>query len=286
MSNRYERVTPGRALRGIPAPAWNGFVDASQWADAQRRSSGRSRAPFVFDSRNTILVKNLAVDDEDAAIDVPRFGVLQITTGPVFDPQDNVDDFTGAVILKGTTPDGHGPFVILLEPAKPNEIVPAVISGTVHCKIDANEADGFENIGWADCKAGAVDRLEASWGGMARILFRSVDTEDDGQAIVQMNQAPFCPTLWFELDEDMVLAGVTDSLPTNGTDATSITYPGKPQSGSDHTTLIYNYDMAIVDGATIADGSTIVAQWIYRGQDPAIDASYFRFLQSFTCPGA
>ena len=107
----FRRAASGAPLR-IRAAAYNAFLDAA--ADLRGHNSDISRAPSASagDQRTVVLVRN------DAETNVPRFGVLGVD-GPLIGPEENDDEFSARVALRGAIPaiaDHFGRFAITLEP--------------------------------------------------------------------------------------------------------------------------------------------------------------------------
>jgi len=105
-----------------------------------------------------------------------RFDVLGISD--VFpQPTQNLGAFKSGPVLHGVTPDENehaGNFAILLEPAKPDAIVAACVSGACVAKVHVET--GQESVGYADVKDGDAGALQAKADGTARILWREPGT--------------------------------------------------------------------------------------------------------------
>lgn len=280
----FNKIPIGIPLTRFPARSWNA---ACEILGRQMRASGVGVDTLQRPTEcHAIWVKNNAENEEEEPISIHRGEILSIRNGLAIEPVDNLDQWQQAIVFDGSTPNGHGPFVIALDAIPAGEIGIAAVSGLARCKIAANEVDAYSNLGWADAKSGNHETLEASLGGLARIVYRSTRTEDEGLAIVELSQRPYCPLLWLKLNEDMDGIG--------GFEATMLTYPdGSPLVyGSDpqYTTTVWNLNLAGSPQPVLPEDTVIQAQYVYNGSDLSsywhdhIGTSYLRFVSAYVCP--
>jgi len=160
-------IKPGQRLEGIPHKAWNAFVEAARYVNGQKRSLRRDALRDVPQT-GIVRLKNLSGSDRE------RFDVLGIDD--VFpQPSANPSGFKSGPVLHGVTPaetDHRGKFAILLEPAKPDAIVSAVVAGVTVARVSFTDPSaGFAEV--ADYDAGA---LKAGSDGSAAILWKEGGT--------------------------------------------------------------------------------------------------------------
>ncbi|HUS46166.1 MAG TPA: hypothetical protein VM219_09085 [Phycisphaerae bacterium] len=165
-----KRVRPGERLR-IPADAYNAFVEAAQAHRGRQQGTGAERPARRLESRNVVPVKNTSGADQD------RFAILGIDV-PIFTPTDNLQEFQNRPALKGivpTTADHAGRFVVLLEPAKADVIVPGLMMGVTPVQVNITD----ENHQFADVADGETGHLESGVAGAAQILWREGLVEEE-----------------------------------------------------------------------------------------------------------
>ena len=169
MAEQLQRLKPGERLDGIPAPTWNAFVDAAEYVGRLRGSQQVEPLRHVPQT-GIVRLKNASGQTRN------RFDVLGISD--VFpQPAQNLGAFKSGPVLHGVTPDENehaGNFAILLEPAKPDAIVAACVSGACVAKVHVET--GQESVGYADVKDGDAGALQAKADGTARILWREPGT--------------------------------------------------------------------------------------------------------------
>lgn len=163
MRPQLERLKAGQRLDGIPARAWNAFVDAAEYVQAlQSGLGGSTRRPA---RQSTIVkVKNNSGTDRD------RFDVLGIDDW-FPSPSQNANQFKTGPVLHGVTPDAdvhRGKFAILLEPAPAGKIVSGCVAGVCTAKVDVPSET--ELMTHADVKDGNAGSLLAEYYGSAKIL--------------------------------------------------------------------------------------------------------------------
>jgi len=161
-----EKVKPGQPY-SPSSKAHNAFVDAAEYV--QRLKSSTGRTPLRDNWQATILqAKNVS------GYDCQRFDVLGIDS--VFPtPAANLDAFKNGPILRGTTPAAgthEGKFVVLLEPANNNKIVPACVAGVCVAKVNVTDAAHTH----VDVKDGDRGSLASGPWGSALILWKETGT--------------------------------------------------------------------------------------------------------------
>lgn len=166
MADPFAPITPGQPLPGIPARAWNLFLESG--ADfARKRKTYKSGEAGTPDDANVIYLRN------DSGEAVPRFGVLALFE-PAILPSENLAAFQDQTPMTGDTPaapDDLGRFAVLLEPIRADGFGLALVSGVVTVLVDAGDGSNF-----ADVADGVTDSLIANGGGAARILWRAAGT--------------------------------------------------------------------------------------------------------------
>lgn len=187
MTDTLRKVNPGDPL-SIPAATFNAFVDAAR-ASQRARAIGAAGTSDTLSDQTTVLVRN------DAGVDVPRFGVLGIG-GPIFAPEDGLDEWFQQTSLKGVLPSSathHGRFVVTLEPIDAGKVGVACLSGLVLCRVD-----GFSGSArFADVADGQAGYLRAAPRGAAQILWREPGASQEW-AIVRVgppNETGFYATI-------------------------------------------------------------------------------------------
>ena len=127
----------------ISAEAFNSFIDVAQ---AFRRGRLNARRP-AFAPRggqlSTVRVRN------KTGTALTRYAVVGLDQ-PAVSPGDNEEEFTNHIVLDGVVPsvDEHaGRFAVLLEPANPDAVVRACVSGpcVVRLRI-ASESHEFAEV--------------------------------------------------------------------------------------------------------------------------------------------
>ncbi len=168
MAGTLNKVKSGDPLV-IPAATFNTFIDAAR--DFQQRQRATSREA-QRESRQTgiVLVRN------ESGADRARFDVLGIA-GPIIKPVDNAGEFTNRFSLRGALPSvtHAGRFAVLLEPAKDQAIVRAVVDGVTVVRVRMND----EAHGSADIEIGQAGQLTSGDAGAARLLW--VEPVEDRQ---------------------------------------------------------------------------------------------------------
>lgn len=162
MPDPFQKVRSGDDFV-ISAAAYNAFIDAVAWMRRQQRGLNGGGFSNIPDA-DVILVKNTTGED------LPRFAVAGLD-GPVFGPDDNLDEFLGNVCMKAVTPtetDHAGRFVILQEPLADEAIGRAWASGCCPVRIEVQD----EGDTTADVMDGDASRLK-SGSGAAQILWKN-----------------------------------------------------------------------------------------------------------------
>lgn len=165
MPEELRKLKPGERIEGIPGPTWNAFVDAVEYVRKLQQSLTVDPLRNVPQT-GIVRLKNASGQTRN------RFDVLGVSD--VFPkPVQNPNAFKSGPVLHGVTPnkDEHaGKFAILLEPAKPDGIVAACLSGV--CVAKVNVEPDQEWMEYADLKDGDAGALEADCHGSARILWK------------------------------------------------------------------------------------------------------------------
>jgi hypothetical protein len=119
MTDAFRKVKSGDPLV-IPAAAYNAMLDA---AVANMRSQGKPSQVRGEQSLH-VLVRN------ETGTPLEQFEILGIE-GPAFHPRNEPDAFQQTPVLRGVVPkeDHKGKFVVIQEPAAPDCVVRACISG-------------------------------------------------------------------------------------------------------------------------------------------------------------
>ncbi len=156
----FRRVRPGQKLE-VPAAAYNAFLDAARRERGRMLDTGRDRDA---DGRTygVIKVRNASGGD------VPRFGVLALSSPVISPAYPNLSEFQAQVAIDGETPDGPArPFAVLLEPLADGAIGRAVVAGIVPVRLGSGPA----NLPYAVPEAGNVGTLRPAAAGPARIVW-------------------------------------------------------------------------------------------------------------------
>jgi len=170
------RVNPGQKLStAFSARAWNRAQDAADMVLGDR--GGLAAAAEAIDRvPNFIMISNASGGT------VPRLGVLGIQsvlinpsggtltgTGPT---DSLAKEFARRPVLTGITPTSSHleRFAILLEPAAPNAVVRAAVSGVVACLVDMVD----ETHQFATAKAGDNTQLLSAECGVLQLLWIDV----------------------------------------------------------------------------------------------------------------
>ncbi len=173
MSRADGRVRPGQNLAtAFSARAWNRAQDAADAVLGDRgglaaASEGIDRVP------NFIMISN------QSGHSVPRLGVLGID-GVLINPSGGTltgtapadaraKEFARRPVLSGITPNiSHRErFAVLLEPAAPNAVVRAVVSGVFACLVQVVNT----NHAFATAKSGDREQLISSECGVLQLLW-------------------------------------------------------------------------------------------------------------------
>lgn len=155
-----KKVRPGDQLK-IPAEAYNAFVDAARLARGQQVLGAE---PQAFLRQSTIAkVRNATAAAQ------PRFAILGLGD-PIIGPAANLPEFQRQPTFFGSVPSmpGHERrFCVLLEPAAPNAVVPAVVAGVAPVQILVTGVA----FGAAEPISGATSAMRSVPHGPARVLW-------------------------------------------------------------------------------------------------------------------
>jgi hypothetical protein len=170
LSDPLRKVVPGSDLV-IHARTWNQFLDATR-AFRDARLGGGPRA------RRGALPSDVARDGDivrvanATGVDLPRRSVVGLA-GPIFAPGDSEDAFLREVAFRGVVPsEAHtGKFAVLLEPAPPDRVVRAFVSGVTQARLSVSDP----SLACADVAPGSTDHLVTKEGGSAQVLWRESD---------------------------------------------------------------------------------------------------------------
>lgn len=184
MADPNKKVRRGERLQGIPAAAWNGFVDASK---ARRNDLVNNGAGpnALGDTRQTgiVLVQNVG----DALVD--QFGVLGLGP-PIILPADNEAEFVRRPTFEGDVPvkATHGArFAILLEPIASGDIGKAVVSGVTVGRVHVTTAQLADPPMRAEIDDTDSSRLALSASGPAEVLWQeTLEAEGDAWALLRL----------------------------------------------------------------------------------------------------
>lgn len=160
----FDKVRRGERLQ-IRADQWNAVLDVAERAQRSGNQFGDADQLPPTWGRNVVTIRN------DAAVTVPRFGVLQIT-GVISDPTDRPDledEFAAKLALTGGEPTASGlGLVVALEPIKPGSFGRANASGVFACRVDVcTTAHNF-----AGPLAGSVAALKSAPEGPVQLLWK------------------------------------------------------------------------------------------------------------------
>lgn len=149
---------------------------------ASKQAATKFGAQSIDEQGVTAWIKNTT------ASKVPAFGVLAIDA-PIIAPDTDSSStatvgFRSRIAFNGIAPSTsvphYGKFAVLQEPCPAGFMVPAVIAGITHCKLNINDAD--------DCAAeitnGQTSYLNSQQHGSARILWKESGTGTDKWATV------------------------------------------------------------------------------------------------------
>ncbi len=164
MGDDLKKVHPGDPLAGLPAGAYNAFVDAARAHQARQGDEGAG-TPAPPRESGVVLVKN------NSGADVARYGVLGID-GVLISPTDNEGEFCERPCLEGITPATaahRGHFVILAEPIPKDKLGRAWLTGHCVARIWMRQAVTLHP--YADVKDGDSGHLESAEEGRAEILW-------------------------------------------------------------------------------------------------------------------
>lgn len=167
MADPYSKIRTGESLDGIPAAAWNSFVDAAQWVKTQQQFGGAAPGLALPERGIVVPIRN---DSGEARA---RFDILQVSDF-LIDPEDNENHFNNRPCLIGDEPDVdfNGNFVILQEPAGDGKIAKGLISGISRVRLFVDSVyDAY-----ADTIDGDPARLQTAPFGSCRVIARESGT--------------------------------------------------------------------------------------------------------------
>lgn len=247
------------------ASAWNAMLDAGRAELTRKLDAGAGPSASRRDAC-IVRVKN------NTGTDLTGRSVLGLD-GPVFTPTDSETAFLREVCFRGVTPtlaDHAGKFAVLIEPAKPDQVVLAYVAGVCPVRVDVLDPDDD----FADVDDGQTGRLVSARDGAAQILWKESDDGyygyDTGEqwAIVRVgNRRPRCfaqvdgsgigvrvgsqlgagiATLW-KIDADGVLTTTGVDLPVFNASVE------KDVAGDAWVQLKYSDGRALVDWADCGD---------------------------------
>lgn len=182
MGDVMKKVLPGDRLK-IPAKTFNTFIDAAR--DFQARQHSRTSGPKAPPQQNGIvLVRN------DTGADRHLFEILGID-GPLYGPDDNLEEFEFRFALKGITPDADhlGNFVILLEPVKDGQLGRAMIQGITPVKVQV-ETEGYQYADVCTDEGSEYAHLVSAPRGAAFILYIETGTGEKWAIVRVANVTP------------------------------------------------------------------------------------------------
>ena len=184
------KVSRGEPLR-IPAETFNAFVDAAEYAKNKKVSSRSTAYGKEIDPANTAYVKN------QSGSDLSALSIAGIDS-PIITPTSNADEFNTRSGWNVVTPTSShfGKFVVLAEAIPAGEIGLAYISGYAPVTLNVD----YANFDRADVSAGTSTKLEASWHGSAKIVWKESGTGTAIRAVIQ-----------FDTPREVSLLGVTNS---------------------------------------------------------------------------
>jgi len=155
------------------------------WINAQMRGNSGFGTETTGDPGWAERVPNYVMIKNRSGHTVPRFGVLGID-GVEIDPSGGTLDGSNAAskrarefafrpVLKGitpATPEHLERFVVLLEPAKPLQIVRGAIGGSFACLVNVIDASHR----FATVKAGDREQLQSTECGVLQLLWKESGT--------------------------------------------------------------------------------------------------------------
>jgi len=159
----FSKAVPGQPLH-IRASEWNAVGDlVRQTRSREGATSFTRREPQA----SVVWVKNTSGADRSTG---EPLGV----DGPVFGPDDNLNEFVHRPTLKGATPTcSHaGGFVVLIEPVRNGEIGRAVICGLAVARVSISD----ESHRYADVDPDNAAQLRSIVAGSAAILWPTTPT--------------------------------------------------------------------------------------------------------------
>lgn len=174
MTDPLRLLQAGDRLNGIPAAAWNAFVNAAKYVQ-QLQATGAAPALGSLTGPGQVLVLNNSGADRD------QYTVLQIDEALIA-PADNQPGFASRVALSCVTPTANrkGSFVVLSRPIPAGEVGTAWIDGVCPARISGGGS-------WADTKNGETAYLEAGDYGNARIIADPTGGTSERWAYVRLN---------------------------------------------------------------------------------------------------
>lgn len=187
-----QKVSKGDSIvQKFTADAFNSFADAAnEFSRRQNLSTQKPVRDFGIGQR--VRIKNIS-----STTDIPPFGILAIKE-PLFDYNDNEDEFLHNVTLEGDVPDYSDPdfkrWVVAQEYILQGEIGWAMIAGITPVKINViEESDLF-------CEMKDDDATQlVSGGGIGKILWKETGTG----TVWGLIQFPWIETGLAKLQEDI-----------------------------------------------------------------------------------
>ncbi|MHC4715344.1 MAG: hypothetical protein ACYS5V_00075 [Planctomycetota bacterium] len=199
MPDPFRKYKEGeRFERGIPAGAWNAFVDAAA-AHRQRSLSGVGDGLLAQQATTTLVQNNTGGD-------LTQFSIVALD-GVVFGPSDDLDEFKQNFALKGVVPNANyhtGEFAVLQEPIESGDLGWAVLSGITVCKVNVLK----EWMQRADVAWGTTSRLETCMHGAAQILYKESGTGEKW-AVVKIGLHKGSPGFQAYLAEDETITSTS-----------------------------------------------------------------------------
>ena len=174
-----KKVQSGDKLK-IPAAAYNSFVDAAEAHKANmfKQSPGKDQP-----GDNLVLVKNTTPYNKNTG---DTLGI----DGPLFGPDDNLNEFKYNLALKGVTPtkaDHAGKFAVTAEPIAAGKIGRAYVAGICPARVYI----GIVGLQYAEINIWGW--LEAGYSGSVQILYAAGGTGMQW-ALVRLSASAALPT--------------------------------------------------------------------------------------------
>lgn len=236
----------GERIKQFPGPTWNRLVDVAA-AHGMGGLAGRSEGGLSIPQTGIRRIKNAS------GLTRNRFDVLGISA-PLPLPSTNPDGFKSRTALKGVTPaaEDHGAFVILLGPAKADDVVAGCIDGVCVAKVLVES--GKEWIEYADVKDGDAGSLQLDLCGTARVLWIESGTGVKW-AVIRLGVGPGQTEYRGKLDGALAAGG-------------SATVSIWRYSGSDADTGINvtAHDWLLPSGGSLATATPVIVKWYEDSQ--------------------